>query len=335
MTRNKLLLAALCFALVSCKKEPVNTAPKADFEYTDAIDRFILKSKAVDADGDILRYQWVSLTDSIKVVGSQTSAPYIELPYLEEARPFSFKLIVKDGKSADSITKTITLPKNTYYRSYGLGKELKKERSNNRDYSWYATQSNTGPYSNDNCGPTLATIAVKWVKPDFNETPQFARSLYKPTGGWWNTSDIISYLNRNGVHNKTINLPDVNAIQTQLDEGHVVILCLDHYYIRKEANVNWRTDKYYNSSGIGSGHFVLIKGYKVVDDQIYYEAYDPGGAGAKYGNGVFKGQDRYYRSEDLSAATINWWKYAIIVSTTKTNSSAAVDVQKIMHRSGG
>jgi len=44
-----------------------------------------------------------------------------------------------------------------------------------------------------------------------------------------------------------------------------------------------------------AGPLHVIKGYKVVDDQTYFEAYDPYSMGATYSDHSMKGKDRYYK----------------------------------------
>ena len=78
-----------------------------------------------------------------------------------------------------------------------------------------------------------------------------------------------------------------------------------------------------------------IKGYKIVDNEVYYQAYDPFSFGVKYKSDTLKGLDRYYRSEDLDSAVINWWNFAIIVSKSQSKgSNSGVDVNKLIHKTG-
>lgn len=333
MKRYPFLAAMVLLSVMSCKKANEQSL-EADFKVSDELSMFALKSNATSGNGGPLKYQWSLSTDTIELAGNTAATAFITLPIINEAKLVTVTLKVSDNATSKTISKEITLPQNAYQRSNGLGKDLSKSVSNDRDYLWYATQYNTGIYANDNCGPTLATMTAKWIAKDFSQTPEQARALYKPNGGWWNTSDIISYLNRYNISNKTISLNQINAIQTHIDNGNLVILCLDHFYIRKESNTNWHLDKFYNSSGVGAGDFIIVKGYKVVDDHVLYEAYDPGGQGGKYPNGIYKGRDRYYRAEDLADATTNWWKYAIIVSKGSLNNVKGVDIQQISHQSG-
>ena len=113
-----------------------------------------------------------------------------------------------------------------------------------------------------------------------------------------------------------------------------MILCLDMYYIRDGTNSEWRMDKFYTTGSTGWGHFIVVKGYRQVDGELYFEVYDPYGFGRTYNDG--KGKDRYYRSEDIYEATSIWWNYTIVVSEKGDKSSAekSLDPSEIPHMRG-
>ena len=78
-----------------------------------------------------------------------------------------------------------------------------------------------------------------------------------------------------------------------------------------------------------------MKGYKIVDDEVYYEVYDPNSFGMRYDNDTLKGINRYYRSEDLNNAVNDNWPYAIIVSKSQSKGlNSGVDVNKLIHKTG-
>jgi hypothetical protein len=323
---------------LSCskEKEDINSKPKVDFNISDDIDHFSLYSNSKDIDGDILTYEWTSLCDTIKIINPHSSYAHINLPKLIDSAQLKIKLVVSDGHLSDSTFKCVILPRYTLERIYGLGKKFHKGHSNNVTYNWYYDQMNTGAYASVNCGPTSVTMAIKWANENSNKVPSDARNTYRQSGGWWYTSDIINYLNQNSINNYTIKIDQIDSIQSQINLGNIVILNLDMYYIRREEISNWHIDKFYGTGyTYGWGHFIVIKGYKIVDDKIYYEVYDPYSFGLKYNNDTLKGENRYYRSDDLNRAVINWWNYAIIVSKSKLKgSNYAVDVSKILHKPG-
>lgn len=323
--------------LTSCtkEKENINSKPIADFTFSDKIDHFEFKNTSTDGDGDTLTCKWVSMCDTIKIINPNANLAYINLPALLDSAELNIKLIVQDGLLSDSISKKITLPKKTFERIYGLGKKLVEEHSNNVNYSWYFDQGNTGVFSFTNCGPSSVSMAIKWANQNFDKRPEDARNVYHPNGGGWNTLDIINYLNFYSITNYTIAITQINDIKSEISMGNIVILCLDMFYIRYQAEDAWHVDKFYTANTTGWGHFIVIKGYKAVDKELYYEVFDPFSCGATYYTGKLKGEDRYYRMLDLNSAVLNWWKYAIIISkSTVKSSNPKVDVQKIMHKPG-
>lgn len=70
---------------------------------------------------------------------------------------------------------------NSYYLSKG---EISLSLSNERPYSWYIDQGDTGIYGSNNCGPSASVMAGLWQNKDFKYTPQEARVEFRPSGGW-------------------------------------------------------------------------------------------------------------------------------------------------------
>jgi len=103
-------------------------------------------------------------------------------------------------------------------------------------------------------------------------------------------------------------------------------------YIRISRNDQWHSDKFYNNN-VG-GHFIILKGYKLVDHELFFEVYDSNSFGTVYNDRSLKGKDRYYRFSDLDKATSIWWDYAIIVSRESSKSPIGVDTKKIIHKYG-
>jgi len=123
-------------------------------------------------------------------------------------------------------------------------------------------------------------------------------------------------------------------LREQIDRGNIAILCLDVFYIRFTDIPSYHVNKYYMTTNQGCGHFIVIKGYKVVDNKTYYEVYDPNSWGITYADFTLKGKDRYYLDEDLDIATNIWWNYAIIVSGAPIKGMNTVDPSKIEHKTG-
>ncbi len=253
--------------------------------------------------------------------------------------PFTYKIVAEDEKSI--LNWEVSSSNNTYTVRWGLGRFLIQTLSNNRDYEWYIDQANTGIHSNVNCGPSSTTMTAKWSDASFNNSAEDARAAYRSDGGWWYTSDIGNYLTDCNIPHQFIELSTNSSgtqqvITNQLDNGKIIILCLDMYYIRDGANSEWRVDKFYTTGSTGWGHFIVVKGYRNVDEEVFFEVYDPYCYGMKYNDGTFKGKNRYYRDEDIYDATSIWWNYTIVVSEKGDKSlvEKSLDPSEIPHMWG-
>ena len=238
-----------------------------------------------------------------------------------------------DGNSSASCQITVL---STDFRNWGLGTNLTSAHSNNVNYEWYIDQVNTGPHSYINCGPASATMAIKWSNPNFTKTTEDARNTYLPDGGWWYTSDIMNYLTANNTAFSAYTFNYVSSLVSMLNNGNIAILCLDMYYVQyRSTPVWWRIDKFYVTESPEWGHFIVVKGYKIVDDTIWFEVYDPWSLNVTYSDGSLKGRDRYYRSEDIMQATGIWWPYMIIIHNADApNTKASLDSSTIVHQWG-
>jgi|SRR5689334_7147601 len=223
------------------------------------------------------------------------------------------------GNSSDWV---VTSANNDSTANLGLGNFIQQSASNDCPYSWYVDQGYTGPYTYFNCGPTCVTMACKWADSTFAKTPEDARNAYRPTGGDWYADDITFYLRDNNIPNSTLALPatsegTMRTLKRQIDLHQIAILLLDMNLVRYQGDPELHTDKFYSTDST-DGHFIIIKGYRQVDNEMYFEVYDPGSLGRTYDNREPKGKNRYYRSEDLFEATKTWWPKAFIIAKKGT-----------------
>ncbi len=254
-------------------------------------------------------------------------------------QPFSYIVSSEDRTLENEWL--VSSSNNDFTTSWGLGGFQVQNRSNNKDYPWYIDQAHTGVHSSNNCGPSSTTMAAKWSYETFSKTSEDARAAYRPEGGWWYTSDIHNYLNDNNIPHSFVSLGNYSSstwdiITSHLDAGNICILCLDMYYIRAAIKIEWKVDKFYNTNNTGWGHFIIAKGYKVVDGKSYFEIYDSNSWDKTYNDGSLKGKNRYYRSEDIYNATSIWWNNAIVVSPKghKSYIKGSLDVSEIEHKWG-
>jgi len=312
--------------LITITQEAIKIIP--NFDYTDESDRYFLNDKSYSIpDSPGLKEEWEIVDGEAKIQKGENI--YFILPYTESNNStIKVRLtITSQNHSVDTI-KNLPLPQTTWYRIYAIGKEVAQQKSNDVNRDWYIDQTNTGTYSIDNCGPACATMALKWVYPDFSLTTEDARNTYLPTGGYWSTSTIMNYLNLHNAQNNVIQFSEtkINNLIAALDAGDIAILCLDIYYVRTQTKgEQWALDKFYTTLSADSGHFIIVKGYTIVNNQLFFEVYDPWSNGKKYPNGIYLGCNRFYRAEDLIKATNVWWRYAIIIppAMQQTRSSIA------------
>ena len=229
--------------------------------------------------------------------------------------PFIYKVSNSKGNSTNW---TVYSFNNNYTYDWGMGGFLQDSGANNRSYIWYIDQTTTGFDSSENCGPSSVTMACKWADSTFTKTAHDARMKYESQGGWWSTGDIDSYLYDNNVNHRIVSLPATAQdtklfLKRQIDLKQVVILNIDMNYIRQRQNAYYHVDKFYATTS-GWGHFFIVKGYKEVDNEMYFEIYDPASGGDVNSDGTLKGKDIYYRFEDVFKAAIFFCQYAFIIA---------------------
>lgn len=182
---------------------------------------------------------------------------------------------------------------------------LKPEVSQNRDYEWYMDQGHTGKYSDGNCGPTSLAMILKWLDPNSAATGESLRDEIPNNGDWWTTNIFESYFESNKMSIDDTLYKSPETITDMINNGDIVLVCL------KMGEIS--PNKQPNSSNIGrfygfdGGHFLLIKGYKIVDGKLYCEVYDPNNWDMKYDNGEPMGKDRLYAATEMDKAITTWW----------------------------
>ena len=229
--------------------------------------------------------------------------------------------------NADYSAKTrwhVIVTNNDYTAKYGMGNFLTYWWSNNgtSPNGYYLQQQHTGEYSNVNCGPTCAVMALKWRDPDCKVTVEDARNtaVYSEIDGstWWYPRDIYNCLWRYGVENVYYwNFSGasydgyIRSICDLLEQGNLCISCLNNGNISEQTALNkeYHTNRYYKG---GSGHYLLIKGYRVVNGVTWLEVHDPWGNDLKYSDGSFYGANRYYKGYEV-ATSIDWNIWTVVV----------------------
>ena len=220
---------------------------------------------------------------------------------------FAFIYMVKN-QDHDSAQWQVVGTNNDYTVPWGLGQWLQLSKSNDRDYNWYIDQGATGSCSLVNCGPACATMAMKWSDSTFTGTTDVARNYFATGCTDWNNQLLSSYLSTDSVPWTFIPIHDSapqmrDDFKAQLDSGRIVIISLDMGPIPfSTSGVNAHVDQFLPGAGF---HYIILKGYRQTDEDFFFEVYDPWDFGTVYPDNTPKGENRYYRSEDIALGVVN------------------------------
>ena len=195
--------------------------------------------------------------------------------------------------------------------SWGLGTSVTEAVSNNRDYDWYVDQYNTGESSAVNCGPTSIEMAMKWKNKDSSITAEEIRNKYLlQDDNGMELSQIASCLKENNINIRFLYDVTEEKLKNELTAGNIIIVGMDMGYISYNIINEERVGKFFDGD---SFHYITIKGYKVVDDKLYFETYDPFSLNHRYMDGTPIGKDRYYLAKELVKATVFYSDWMVVV----------------------
>ena len=297
------------FMICSCSKDndDITEFSLSDitFSYDDRIDKIdLIYQHPSTIDKTKASVVWSTSDKSIEILNDRFVDAYFFLPETIEPKQVAITLTVSDGKNTGTVTKEILLPILSEVRKKGLGRTLDDRKSNNVAHDWYFDQMSSGVHSALNCGPSVAAMVVKWRYPDFTETPEDARKFIQPTGGGIIILHLSPYLFKNKVAHEFIGGHDIHILKEIINAGNIAILGVKMYNIALQENHKWHKGRFYASlPNADIGHFIIVKGYIVVDGVTYYEVYDPYSGGRRYAdNGQLMGIDRYYQSNELEKA---------------------------------
>lgn len=158
---------------------------------------------------------------------------------------------------------------------------------NGGDTAWYFDQESSGPYAATNCMPAAAAMALRWIDPDGEATPQSLRALYPMDGAPWYPQQVSEVFDAYGV---AYELPDIDLphMLQALDAGHILLVLINE--------------------GL-SGHCVIIKGYVQEGEGLWFVTYDPSSPTAD-ADGEPVGKDRRIEATELLfAMECHWWRY--------------------------
>ncbi len=169
-----------------------------------------------------------------------------------------------------------------YYSSYkSVSKDYKKTVVNDRDYTWYARQFDSGEYASVNCMPAMAEMGIKWKNNASQETAEELRNRLLPdyTAGWW-LAQLAETLTFYNVEH-TLYPVSLSSVVSILDKGGIVLTMFSEAEAKSQ------------------GHCELIYGYEKVGDSYRFLVHDPG-FGDKYrADGFAYGEARWIDAQYL------------------------------------
>lgn len=170
------------------------------------------------------------------------------------------------------------------------------------DVNLHISQSGTGPYALDNCGPTSLAMILEYLVYPYNSVA-LLRSKIRNFGGWVYTNEIEDYLCINNIPYEIIPVGTEDDLIQTLSNGGIILVCLNISYVAVSTNSNIGRDY----SG-GTGHYLVISGYYKNDTECYFEVLDPRNK-----------QVRYYKSTEIINAITSWWPWSIIFYKERFN----------------
>jgi hypothetical protein len=215
------------------------------------------------------------------------------------------------GSIKEPLLETFKISKLPIDESYGMGKFITEKLSNDRNYYWYVDQATTGEYAGTNCGPTSAEMIGKWVDENFEGTAKEARKFdYGDDGGWY-TENIKNYLDQFNIKSYIIPNVSKSSMISYLKNGNILLLGIKAGEISfNDPSNKQHKDRFY---WVSAGHFIIVKGYIVVDNVTYFEVYDPNSWYETYDDGSLMGIDRYYKADEVVKASKVWYDKLLVV----------------------
>lgn len=167
-----------------------------------------------------------------------------------------------------------------------LSRAITSEKHIERPYDWFSDQNQSGNFSQDNCGPAVTSMILKWYNQANTLSAEDLRKETLPNGGWWSTKDIEKYMNTFQIPYQQKPFNNTAQIINELKNNRIVLVSVDGFYF----------SEYYENAQ--SGHFMLIKGYTNQNGIIRFETYNPD-----------SGKNYYYFADNIKAAADQWWQY--------------------------
>lgn len=185
---------------------------------------------------------------------------------------------------------------------------LKENIDIDKPYNWYKTQAGTGEAEQNNCGPACVSMLIKFYY-NLDISIEKIRNNYFRKGDWWTFKEIKQSLDLFKIFYKTKKFIDKETLLLNLNNGNLIILCLNMSKIKYANDLENKYDKFYE--GV-VGHFIILKGY----DKKWFKVYDPNNWNNHfYKNGESKGKNRLYSIDEVYKAAKSWSSCYIVTSS--------------------
>lgn len=183
---------------------------------------------------------------------------------------------------------------------WGLGKIEQEHISSNRDYDWYLGDKNKGVHQDRNCAFIGAAMAMKWYDSTIDADIAELRQRYKSDGGGLYLDEVSEVLRDYNIGHYISRGNNPELLKRHIREGRIILIGIDMSHISHNRIMEERVGSFYKHFLY---HMVIIKGYRIVDDNLYFEIYDTSHHGyQRYKDRTYKAIDRYYLSEEVVKA---------------------------------
>ena len=179
--------------------------------------------------------------------------------------------------------------------------------SNNKDYEWYMDQSSTGKYHSDNCVPTCTAMILKFLDSNSKDTGESLRNEYVVDGKGWIPDIMLDALKKRNIKYVAYNfkrgyMSDM-PIRKYIKDGYIGMFFSD---MTKIAGFNRNTPKLGKSHNDPKvvRHTFIVKGYKYINNELYFEVYDPDSANLRDKSGQLIGKNRYYKASEVTNSVV-------------------------------
>ncbi|WP_207422194.1 hypothetical protein [Desertivirga brevis] len=329
---TKIVAALIILPLANCQKESLPRNDEASFKtflipYATGVSIDRQKHEIVIELADY--FDWTRIAPVFQVsvgasvyVGGIVQSSAISLNNFNA--PITYTVVSESGKPVDW---TVRVQSND--SKIGLNGIIEARNRLDRDYDWYFSQDSSGIHSSINGGAAAVAMAMRWthrthfVSSSVSQVREEATPQFRPDGTMdpnpqpFSTIDVTGLFTKKDIPWKVISLSTgMEEIIDCINKGYLAICIINMAKVPLNQTATDHTHAFYTTPTSIYPHYLVIKGYKKVSGNLFFECYDPKSDGKKYSNnGEIKGRNRYYSASSLwsGASDGRGWKYSIVV----------------------